>query len=48
MRVARPAAAPMLPRQELEKLNLALEMGNNVMYLDDIQHRVFAEVYLTV
>ncbi|NPU91569.1 MAG: AAA family ATPase [Gammaproteobacteria bacterium] len=26
-------------RQELEKLNLALEMGNNVMlYLDDIQH----------
>lgn len=26
-------------RQEIEKLNLALEMGNNVMlYLDDIQH----------
>lgn len=26
-------------RQELEKLNLALEMGNNIMlYLDDIQH----------
>lgn len=26
-------------KQELEKLNLALEMGNNVMlYLDDIQH----------
>ncbi len=26
-------------RQEVEKLNLALEMGNNVMlYLDDIQH----------
>ncbi|MDR1125870.1 MAG: DNA repair ATPase [Deltaproteobacteria bacterium] len=26
-------------RQELQKLNLALEMGNNVMlYLDDIQH----------
>lgn len=26
-------------RQELEKLNLALEMGNNVMlYIDDIQH----------
>ena len=26
-------------RQELEKINLALEMGNNVMlYLDDIQH----------
>jgi hypothetical protein len=26
-------------RQELEKLNLALEMGNNVMlYVDDIQH----------
>ena len=26
-------------RQELEKLNLAFEMGNNVMlYLDDIQH----------
>lgn len=26
-------------RQELEKLNLSLEMGNNVMlYLDDIQH----------
>ena len=29
----------MAARQELEKLNLALEMGNNVMlYLDDIQH----------
>ena len=26
-------------KQELEKLNLGLEMGNNVMlYLDDIQH----------
>lgn len=26
-------------KQELEKLNLALEMGNNVMlYIDDIQH----------
>ena len=26
-------------RQELEKLNLAFEMGNNVLiYLDDIQH----------
>lgn len=26
-------------KQELEKLNLALEMGNNVMlYVDDIQH----------
>lgn len=26
-------------RQEIEKLNLALEMGNNVMlYIDDIQH----------
>ncbi|MEM9823591.1 MAG: ATP-binding protein, partial [Bacteroidota bacterium] len=35
-----PTAAPNLAcRQELEKLNLALEMGNNVMfYLDDIQH----------
>jgi MoxR-like ATPase len=35
-----PAEAPNLTaRQELEKLNLALEMGNNVMlYLDDIQH----------
>ncbi len=35
-----PAAAPnAAARQELEKLNLALEMGNNVMLiLDDIQH----------
>ena len=35
-----PAEAPnMAARQELEKLNLALEMGNNVMlYVDDIQH----------
>jgi hypothetical protein len=35
-----PAQAPdATSRQELEKLNLALEMGNNVMlYLDDIQH----------
>ena len=35
-----PAQAPnATARQELEKLNLALEMGNNVMlYLDDIQH----------
>ena len=35
-----PANAPnATARQELEKLNLALEMGNNVMlYLDDIQH----------
>ena len=35
-----PQEAPnMAARQELEKLNLALEMGNNVMlYLDDIQH----------
>ncbi|MCP4702441.1 MAG: AAA family ATPase [Gammaproteobacteria bacterium] len=35
-----PAEAPSATaRQELEKLNLALEMGNNVMlYLDDIQH----------
>lgn len=35
-----PAKAPnATARQELEKLNLALEMGNNVMlYLDDIQH----------
>ena len=35
-----PQAAPnATARQELEKLNLALEMGNNVMiYLDDIQH----------
>lgn len=35
-----PAQAPdATSRQELEKLNLALEMGNNTMlYLDDIQH----------
>ncbi|MDO4706738.1 MAG: AAA family ATPase, partial [Comamonadaceae bacterium] len=35
-----PAQAPdATSRQELEKLNLALEMGNNVMlYIDDIQH----------
>ena len=35
-----PATAPnSAARQELEKLNLGLEMGNNVMlYLDDIQH----------
>ncbi|OZG71794.1 DNA repair protein [Hahella sp. CCB-MM4] len=35
-----PAQAPnATARQELQKLNLALEMGNNVMlYLDDIQH----------
>ncbi len=35
-----PQRAPdMTSAQELEKLNLALEMGNNVMlYLDDIQH----------
>lgn len=35
-----PAQAPnATARQELNKLNLALEMGNNVMlYLDDIQH----------
>ena len=35
-----PAQAPnATARQELEKLNLALEMGENVMlYLDDIQH----------
>lgn len=35
-----PAEAPNLnARQEVEKINLALEMGNNVMlYLDDIQH----------
>ena len=32
-------AANAAARQELEKLNLGLEMGNNVMlYLDDIQH----------
>lgn len=32
-------ASNLAARQELEKLNLALEMGNNVMlYLDDIQH----------
>ena len=32
-------ATNLAARQELEKLNLALEMGNNVMlYLDDIQH----------
>lgn len=35
-----PAEAPNLTaRQEVEKINLALEMGNNViLYLDDIQH----------
>ena len=35
-----PAEAPnATARQELEKLNLSLEMGNNVLlYLDDIQH----------
>ena len=35
-----PAEAPnATSRQEVEKINLALEMGNNVMlYLDDIQH----------
>ena len=35
-----PAQAPnSTARQELEKINLAFEMGNNVMlYLDDIQH----------
>lgn len=35
-----PAQAPnATARQEVEKINLALEMGNNVMlYLDDIQH----------
>ena len=35
-----PAEAPnATARQEVEKINLALEMGNNVMlYLDDIQH----------
>lgn len=35
-----PAQAPnATAKQELEKLNLSLEMGNNVMlYLDDIQH----------
>lgn len=35
-----PSQAPdATSRQELEKLNLALEMGNNVMlYVDDIQH----------
>ena len=35
-----PSTAPnATARQELEKLNLGLEMGNNVMlYLDDIQH----------
>ena len=35
-----PACAPnATSRQEVEKINLALEMGNNVMlYLDDIQH----------
>ena len=38
--LARPGQAPdATSRQELEKLNLALEMGNNVMlYVDDIQH----------
>ena len=35
-----PAEAPnVTARQEVEKINLAFEMGNNVMlYLDDIQH----------
>lgn len=35
-----PTDAPNAPaRQEVDKINLALEMGNNVMlYLDDIQH----------
>jgi hypothetical protein len=35
-----PSEAPnVTARQEVEKINLALEMGNNVMlYLDDIQH----------
>ena len=35
-----PAEAPTAPaRREIERLNFALEMGNNVMlYLDDIQH----------
>jgi MoxR-like ATPase len=35
-----PADAPnATAREEVEKVNLALEMGNNVMlYLDDIQH----------
>src|SRR5690606_9634451 len=35
-----PAEAPnATSRQEVEKINLALELGNNVMlYLDDIQH----------
>ncbi|HXV64482.1 MAG TPA: DNA repair ATPase, partial [Vicinamibacteria bacterium] len=35
-----PAAAPnATARQEIEKLNLAFEMGNNVLlYVDDIQH----------
>ena len=35
-----PAEAPnATARQEVEKINLAFEMGNNVMlYLDDIQH----------
>ncbi len=35
-----PAAAPNAgAREEVEKLNLAFEMGDNVMiYLDDIQH----------
>ncbi len=35
-----PAEAPnATAREELQKLNLALEMGNNIMiYLDDIQH----------
>jgi hypothetical protein len=40
VRALDPAQAPnATARQELEKLNLALEMGNNVMlYIDDIQH----------
>ncbi|MGC4094122.1 MAG: hypothetical protein QM756_40670 [Polyangiaceae bacterium] len=35
-----PSEAPnATARQEVDKINLALEMGNNVMlYLDDIQH----------
>ena len=47
-----PAKAPNATAQnELEKLNLALEMGNNVMlYLDDIQHTnpEFCKIHLAV
>ncbi len=48
-----PAEAPnAAAREEIERLNLALEMGDNVMlYLDDIQHtqsRVAAEIHFAL